>query len=1083
MICKKVVKHKNNTKVEKNKKTIENKRRSKTLSSASGAKQTQIESKAVALKKTKSSPKKTLKDKKLSQKCSPNVKNLRFSAKKEINDNKSNNKSTIETIKAIGKKVKTKTCDKVKVIKRNLRNNSKIKSEIKETKMKDKNNDSVKSKTKTTKRSTNCVKNGEKEKVSLQNGSKKTTKSKLCSKLFPTFDCIKSSNNKSLAKNQKSENLDSKAKLRNYIKSETIDIKKEEQLENVSKNKEKNKSSVVKRTLNSNNKQKDKKSVKNKTKTVKQNSTKNKSPKAKNKSNKVKAKSSTKPLKDKQQKNGTTFEVRGHRLASLNATAKVRLLCENESEKNETIEESFNSCKGKQMTNKETNRKNDKRSDGKSSKKSDNSKALVPVDNSKKQLAVRKRKLIDDSIEIIPRSCKRMASLNASAIMAASYSPERFKRSKSVESNQSNSSVEMVREMQTYSHTVSRFETSVNGINGIHVNHVNQVSQQNSLILKAQKHETIETVKQLKVSNKIKDRLLGIARFEREEMAKQKKKDSKNQSSRSRDQSIGDQSLVPGGEVSGFQATNVQVTKVTHINTSQGVKNVAKNSKDKKSGHQIDSILESDSSVVHKYQVQTKATIQMQTTYNASDVPTIANVTTITATQPTATTGTGPRMQFHLADAQVIPNLNSGQPTYFNLGGPTPAVVQLHNNHYQTMGASTSSLTPMPTQFINLSDPYSTHYSSAFSVPHFATHSHPTQTPFNYFNAGLYQPAGPLLQAFQDPCLIHKPIPFHPPAPQVSHIHNSSQFPNSTQTNQTFATEMSQPFAASPQFYPQLQNPMQSPMRAPQTVFFQALPQPNATAFTLLNPGVPYTHPTIINSEQFMTNRENPVLANDSSFLNQIKINTNNTNHSVTQTSNDRTRQNISKSIQCSPQSRDHLESTHENRFCDSTNSSVRLSDNRIPVVSVESQTNRKSHKSDHRFDKKKKSLFLKTNKKNSEEVLIRNNSSQSVPIIEQNLDSMDNMSNALTPSKSLSTHKTNSNKQMKAVCVHINTSLPSVSAPSTPSPSNRHLPLKKSKKRFSHGWSWEGSPQHKYVYLNVSQIQTIFETIFLKFF
>src|SRR6201999_1014247 len=114
--------------------------------------------------------------------------------------------------------------------------------------------------------------------------------------------------------------------------------------------------------------------------------------------------------------------------------------------------------------------------------------------------------------------------------------------------------------------------------------------------------------------------------------------------------------------VSEFKATKVQVTKVTHINTSQG--------KDKKSGHQIDSILEADSSVVHKYQVQTKATIQMQTTFNSTNGSTLANVTTLTPTPTTAISGTTPRM-VQLTDPPVphqMPTPSAGPPTYFNFG-------------------------------------------------------------------------------------------------------------------------------------------------------------------------------------------------------------------------------------------------------------------------------------------------------------------------------------------------------------------------------------------------------------------------------
>lgn len=53
------------------------------------------------------------------------------------------------------------------------------------------------------------------------------------------------------------------------------------------------------------------------------------------------------------------------------------------------------------------------------------------------------------------------------------------------------------------------------------------------------------------------------------------------------------------------------------------------------------------------------------------------------------------------------------------------------------------------------------HYSSAFTVPHYG------HGPITYTH-GYYQPAGPLIQTITDPCLIHKPVPYHP------HIHQAS---------------------------------------------------------------------------------------------------------------------------------------------------------------------------------------------------------------------------------------------------------------------------------------------------------------------
>jgi hypothetical protein len=1018
------------------------------------------QSKSIINKKNK-----TQKSQESSSTVGPNVK-LRLSSRK---------KSTkVKKIKEISKKIKTKASNKLgKVAKRKLRNNKKG---FEDKKMKSLNSD----KTRISKSNDNAVSHREQEKFNLRNGSPspKPNSTNLCAKLFP-LNCIKPSNSKTSNKNKKPENNKNKFKVKPKNESKKSN-KKQDKIESLNdkkvkvkdKKQEKEKSINTKKKSNSSSNT-SKKKVQNQTQSSRNDF---KSPKPKTKTNKSDSKSSQNEKSKKSFKNGSTVK-RGHRLASLNAIAKVRLLCENEREKSDTIEESSDyylkqNCKKEKVDRKCTTKSNSNKSESKK-----DCKALVAVNNSNKQLAVRKRKMIDDSIEIIDtRSCKRMASLNASAIMAASYSPERIKRSKSVESTHSNSSIEMVREMQISS-TVSRFEISpsVNGINGLHV------SEAKSVILKAQKHETIETVKKMKVSSKIRDRLLGIARLERHEKAKKKRKGLKNQNSDSHCISDDNESIenaVSSAEVAGFQATKVQVTKVTQINTG------VKLDKDKKSGHKIESILERDSSVVHKYQVQTKSTIQMQTTFNPSNGSSLTNVTTMSSPQMPSM-GSTPRMQVHISatPAQVIPTpilstSSSGQPTYFNIHGSAP-VLHLHNNQYQAMASSAPHLNPL--SIINFSEPYPTHYTSAFSVPHFATHTHP-QAPFNYFHPGIYQPAGPLLQPLHDPCLIHKPIPFHPQTPQASHVHGSQFSSGNLQTpnTQTFQNQISQPFTSTAQFFQQFQNSM----RPPQAVFFQALPQTNAsiapnTTFTLVNPNLHYTQPTIINAEQFAHN-ENQFLSRETTFSNSNPNTTTTTTviPSVAQSSNDNSVEHLCKGIQCSPQSKDKFQTITENQFRDSTNQSIRKTqNNKTPtIVTVRPQVAKKSNKSDNP-DKRKKSLLLKTphNRKTEDMVMVRNNSQVMIAEHRPEVSTAKSLKSALTPSnvnKTNSINKLSSHKLTKTVCVQVNTSMPSVTMPSLPllpSPLPRVLPSRKSgKKRYSHGWSWEGVPQDKYIYFNV---------------
>ncbi|XP_054154112.1 probable serine/threonine-protein kinase DDB_G0282963 [Oppia nitens] len=1062
---------------------------------------------------SKESFKKSIKNKVL-----PKSKGLHFSEsdkkvqKSNNNNNKSNKPSNIKkNIKEIVKKVKTKTnkkCHQLKdVVKRELRNNCKINSEIHELIVKDikynnNNNKTNKTINKLKQTSQPIVTNKDNDRHHIKKSPKVNHRPNLCSKLLASFNCINSSNNKnhcnssqtnhtnSVSVNNKTREKQLKSSLRqnqlkNNIKSEnkTTKQQKEKLPKKSPKNKEmKNKiksnqignktTKILDNKTKLKDKQKDKKMKKEK---CKNNNKYKKNNKSINKINNKKiSKSDEKVVKN------TEFVGRSQRLASLNAIAKVRLLCENESERNDSNDSKYLPSI---VSIKKDLFKDEKNKTNKHKKRENTCRAIVPVDNSRKQVAIKKRKAIDDSIEIIDtRSCKRMASLNASAIMTASYSPERYRRGKSIESNHSNGSVEMIH--QTISQTVSRFEINpgVNGINGLHVNHV---SQQNSVILKSQKHETIETMKQLKVSNKIKDRLLGIAKLERQEQRAQQKRLNKSQTI-----GITDQNVVSGTE---FQATKVQVTKVTQINTSQG-------SKDKKSGHQIESILERDSSVVHKYQVQTKSTIEMQTTFNTTNGPSITNVKTITAPQMT-TTGTATRMSVPINGAPTaqtfVPSLLStpslGPPTYFNFATTTP-LLQVHNNQYQTMTSPSANINPMP--IINLSEPFAAHYGSAFSVPHFATHSHPHPqqlAAFNYFNGGLYQPAGPLLQPFQDPCLIHKPIPFHPPVSQMNHLHTSPQFANSTlsgQNSQTFQNELTQAFHSSGQYF----HPIPTPLRPSGAVFFQAMPQlsgslpQNATTFTFLNPGVHYTHPTFTNNSQLSTN-DTSNMANDMNYLN---INMKDTSTpSATQTLTDDNFRQLSKStgIQCSPQSSDKLEnSCIQKQTCDSTNTSLRSSQS-ITTTSMASSgaqtcSNKRTNKLDHKTDKRKKSSMLlkhnsdpnsnNNNNNNNNQVSVRDNNTQTL------LSEPEEQVSIITSVKSTNVSINNNNqldgqqKNFKTICVQINTSLPSVSIPSVPSklsmpsPSNRLMPLKRPiRKRYSHGWSWEGKPIDKYVYLN----------------
>lgn len=796
----------------------------------------------------------------------------------------------------------------------------------------------------------------------------------------------------------------------------------------------------------------------------------------KNKKDKLKKQSKKTSVNKKPKINDSVN--RKHRVASLNALAKVRVLSENDNDQDRSGEHEGSDHDIKNIIGKKEQKKQKevKQQEVKNNKKEKNhknysktSKAIVPVDNSKKQLAVKKRKLVDDCVEIIDtRTCKRMASLNASAILAASYSPL-IKRSKSSESNKSinkaGSSVKMIREMQIKA-TVSHYEItpSCGTINGI------QRSEVNSVILKEQKHETVETIKQMKMSSKMKERLIGIARLEESEEAKRKRKNKRkinrhsDDDNEEEDDDVVNQIGALGGGVSEFQATKVHVTKVTKINTSN-----KKNEKDKKSkGHKIESILERDSSVVRKYQVQTKSTsqsfcVQMQTTYNSSS----SNDNLITASGTPAlvppiqqVNPSGVQLQLSSTPAHIIPTpfitqthsqIASSQPTYINYPGH-PSILQIP---HQAVASSAPHINPL--SIVNLAEPYSSHYSSAFSVPHFANHPH---GPYAYYHPEFYQPTGSLIQSIHDPCLIHKPIPFHPANQPIRHIHRPQFNPGSLHTTsiiptvQTFQNDATQLFQPTPS----------NLIRPPQTVLFN----PPTATFTLVNSNVQIAQPNVNLSEQYPNSEI------------QLINTTNNNNGSILSQPTNNTTEYSCKSVQCSPPTSQTINVSSTA----SKHSSANMNNNnfnKIPnVATVHPQvTKRQLNKSsDNSIRKKKSSLLLKPTDLNKSDITSQTVASQTSIDDHPPHQHTKKVKSALTPANLNRINNmvnTCSNHQANAVVVlNQPTKTISIQVSLSPSPSPTTIPrmltLKKSnKKKFSHGWNWEGDPFEKLIYLCVS--------------
>ena len=132
--------------------------------------------------------------------------------------------------------------------------------------------------------------------------------------------------------------------------------------------------------------------------------------------------------------------------------------------------------------------KNSKRNESDKSKKGRKPKAKGSTAKT-----IKKRKLVDDTVELIDtRSSKRMASLNASAMMAASLQNEK-------------SLAVVVRPPPTLSKAESRPED-------LHADSVEVIQKtKTTTVINNEVTETIETIKQVRqVSSKIRDRVLSI---------------------------------------------------------------------------------------------------------------------------------------------------------------------------------------------------------------------------------------------------------------------------------------------------------------------------------------------------------------------------------------------------------------------------------------------------------------------------------------------------------------------------------------------------------------------------------------------
>ncbi|KAI1287708.1 Bromo adjacent homology domain-containing 1 protein [Halotydeus destructor] len=492
------------------------------------------------------------------------------------------------------------------------------------------------------------------------------------------------------------------------------------------------------------------------------------------------------------EKGRTVSEVlnrpRKPRVASLNAKCKVQMHYEGEQEK---VARDTKTDPREMKREKEVKGTRTRGDQGQGKKK-------APERNQgRNQLAVivpRKRKELDDDVEIIDtRSCKRLASLNASAIMSACYSSEGRSsspytprsRHKSGEPSLGGPDIRVIQE----THVSERMEIS-------RPNQTVTVCQSNQVVLSEKNDsETAEMIRQLRlgtVSGKIRERLLAMELMEKEASSESGKNGKRKKSD-----------CRPSTQVT---TTKVHVTKV-QINTTQGSGKRKGQVEQSETGHKIQTILKKD--FVQNYQFQNNSTrqsycLQVQTSAVSSD-PSV-----VSALQPPFSfTQNSPPLQSHGPAVMsightgnflpvVTPSANHLQlqphPVYFpsqhldhsslvHLGHPQSAVYR----QAPTVGPGRQ----LSLMNVGSYPPPNQYGSSAFNVPHFATHSAatPNQAAMplqsnvygNYavpgsggpssgvgvtlFNPAYFQPAGPLIQPVET-CLIHKPVPFHPSAYQ-----------------------------------------------------------------------------------------------------------------------------------------------------------------------------------------------------------------------------------------------------------------------------------------------------------------------------
>lgn len=441
-----------------------------------------------------------------------------------------------------------------------------------------------------------------------------------------------------------------------------------------------------------------------------------------------------------------------------------------------------------------------------------------------------------------------------------------------------------------------------------------------------------------------------------------------------------------------------------------------------------------------------------------------------------------PTSQVHLAtiSTPVVsgPILSSQpiQPTHFNYSNHAPLLQFSPNGQVYHAFNAVQPIGPM--SVVNVAGPIYPHFASAFSVPHYATHA-----PVSCYPPAIYQPAGPLLQPMQDPFLIHKPIPFHPSS--LHHVSGNPLYASQTQApTATSTASLHGENVGFPQIF------QQTPVtNKPQTVLFQTVTRPDSSMATLafVHPNVhqqtngasnlePFTLPDLRTSAVNVS--QTPIAAPSFAVPTENQVTINPLEHSC-------------KGVQCSPEEPliSEPSTTFSERQVSCSTGSQTLSTNNkhsTPVVTVRPQVTKFVKTSSEL--KKRKGLYMPSVQDKSCGTMT-SNSASSTRLTEPKSTTFQKQKKSIlmTPNRSnivKHNHKTTNkqilNSNIAIPCSTNNTTICVTASESIPRP----LPLKKpTKKKFFHGWAWEGEPREQYVYISVSASFELIITFKVSFF